>query len=115
MVDQSVIELVQQYLHQCRGAGLPVTRAILYGSYARGAQRPESAIDILLLSPAFEELTWDQETLAWKVARSVDWRIQPVLCGEVTYETNDWHPLLDLARHDGVEIRLESEAPASHL
>jgi predicted nucleotidyltransferase len=114
MVDQSVIELVREYLRQCQTAGLPVAKAVLYGSCARGTQRPESDIDVLLLSPAFEELTWDQETLAWKIARSVDWRIQPVLCGELTYETNDWHPLLDLARQDGLEIRPESEVPAPH-
>jgi len=110
MVEQSVMEIAQRYLRRLRESGLPVSRAVLFGSRAQGTGRPESDIDIILLSPAFEEPSWRQETLAWEIAQSVDWRIEPVLCGELLYAENDWHPLIVVAKQKGVEIRAESGA-----
>jgi len=113
MVDQSVIEIAQRYLSRLQASGLPVVRAILFGSRARGVATEESDIDILLHSPTFERPTWRQEALAWEIARSVDWRIEPVLCGESAYERNDWHPLIVIAKQDGLEIRADNEVPGT--
>lgn len=108
MVDKSVIEIAQRYLRRLCASGLPVVRAILFGSRARGVATDESDIDILLLSPTFEKPTWRQEALAWEIACSIDWRIEPVLCGESTYEESDWHPLIAVAKQDGLEIRVDN-------
>lgn len=111
MVGESVTPVIQRYLERLAAAGLPISRAILFGSRARGAApTDDSDIDVLLLSPAFDNLTWSQEALAWEIAQSLDWRIEPVLCGESWYEENDWHPLIDVAKHEGVEIPIRKEA-----
>jgi predicted nucleotidyltransferase len=104
VVDQRIIETVQEYVRRLRAGGLPVSRTILFGSRARGGGEEDSDIDLLLLSPAFEDLTWRQEGKAWKIAASVDWRLEPVLCGEALFEDNDWHPLIDVAKREGVVL-----------
>ena len=69
MVEQAIVEVVSQYMRRLQEHGLPISRAILFGSTVRGTASKESDIDLLLLSPAFERLTWQQESLAWEVAR----------------------------------------------
>jgi predicted nucleotidyltransferase len=113
MVDQSVVELIQRLLRELRQASLPVSRAMLYGSHARGTASVESDIDVLLLSPAFDDATWEQEGLAWEIAQAIDWRIEPVLCGEVFYEKEDWHPLVDTVKREGFEIRAVEDTLAT--
>ena len=81
-----------------------MSRAILFGSCARGTPHPESDIDLLILSPDFEDLKWSQERLAWEVAKSIDWRLEPVLRRESTYDQNDWHPFIDVAKREGIEV-----------
>jgi predicted nucleotidyltransferase len=82
----------------------------LYGSQARGTAREDSDIDLLLLSPDFDPLTAEQETRAWRTAFDIDWRIEPVLYGEKQYEENDWHPLILIAKREGIEIRAPERA-----
>lgn len=113
MVDKSVVELIHKYLFKLKLNGLNVSRAILYGSQVRGDFHEDSDIDLILISPEFENLCWSQEGLAWEVAQFLDWRIEPVLFGEHYFEEHDWHPLIDTVKREGIEIC--SEKPASVL
>ena len=88
---------------------MSVTRAILFGSFARGTEQDSSDIDVLLLSSGFEDVTLDQETRAWTLAKAVDDRIEPILCGRATFEENDWHPLFDVVKREGIEIQLPDD------
>jgi alpha-amylase len=45
MVDQSIEQSVKRYLHAVRQAGIQTTRAVLYGSRARGTAAADSDID----------------------------------------------------------------------
>ena len=106
MVDASVSRVVRNYLRKLGDAGINANHAVVFGSQARGTARPDSDIDVLVLSDDFRNLTWDQEGLAWEVAKRLDWRLEPVLCDEDTYANNDWHPLLDVAKREGIEIEV---------
>lgn len=62
----------------CRGlsATVPVTRAILFGSRARGDARPDRDVDLLLVSPAFAGKSVVERALpvrrAWNLDYAVD-------------------------------------------
>ena len=51
MVDRSIEESVKRYLHAVRETGIHATRAILYGSRARGTAGDDSDIDLILIAP----------------------------------------------------------------
>lgn len=113
MVERKVVKTVKRYLQKLGEDGLPVSRAVLYGSQARGTAREDSDIDLLLLSQEFDPLTVEHETRAWRTAFDIDWRIEPVLYGEKEYEVNDWHPLILVAKQEGIEIRASKSSKRS--
>ncbi|MBI4746702.1 MAG: nucleotidyltransferase domain-containing protein, partial [Deltaproteobacteria bacterium] len=55
MVNQSVINNLKSYLDLLRKNGFPVSNLILYGSQAKGTASDESDIDILVISPLFDQ------------------------------------------------------------
>jgi hypothetical protein len=105
MVDRAIIETVQRYLQEVAQAGILVERGILFGSCARGRTRPESDIDVLVVSPLFDgrKKPSDLDKL-WHAARRVDSRIEPVGIGVRQYEEQAWQPLLMVARREGVSV-----------
>jgi predicted nucleotidyltransferase len=48
---ESIIRIIQDYLQAIRQAGIQVSQAVLYGSWARGEARPESDIDLIVIAP----------------------------------------------------------------
>jgi uncharacterized protein len=64
-------------VHRLRDrTGLPIQRAFLFGSRARGEAGPHSDVDLLLVSPAFEGKSASQRAaqlyLAWDLDLPVD-------------------------------------------
>ncbi|MDR3188777.1 MAG: nucleotidyltransferase domain-containing protein [Prevotellaceae bacterium] len=74
----------------------------LFGSYAKGAPRKDSDIDVALVVRHLEKdySIWDTEPLLWKIGRQVDFRISPVL---VALDT-DYAGFFDEIRQTGVLI-----------
>jgi len=46
-------EIISEYRHTLMALGINVERAILYGSYAKGRQRQDSDIDLVVISSDF--------------------------------------------------------------
>ena len=55
MAKQSIVEAVQNYIRVLRLDGIPVDFAVLYGSYARGKATEWSDIDVMVVSPLFDQ------------------------------------------------------------
>ncbi len=51
-----VKEIIEEYKQVLKKLGINVERVILYGSFARGNQREDSDIDILIISKDFQNL-----------------------------------------------------------
>jgi uncharacterized protein len=51
-----IADVIVQYCAQLGAMGIRVERALLFGSYARGAEREGSDIDVLIVSPDFSAL-----------------------------------------------------------
>lgn len=81
MVSQSVIETVRSYAEVVRHH-FPVKRIILFGSFARGSQHPDSDIDVavILQKPPLDFL--EAETELYKLCRDIDLRIEPIIVEE---------------------------------
>jgi predicted nucleotidyltransferase len=58
---------VRDYLAALKRDNLPIDRVILFGSYAKGAARRGSDIDLLVISPSFKDTdTIDATQYLWR-------------------------------------------------
>ena len=104
MVDQSVIEIVKKYLAELLKAGININKAILYGSHARGNASPDSDIDLLLISPIFDDDRNMYSNLIWRLTKVSDYKIEPIAVGEKRFAEDDVSIILEVARTEGIEI-----------
>ncbi len=105
MVVEAIEVVVRNYLRVVRAAGIDATRAILFGSYARGDADEWSDIDIIVIAPVFD--TRGERELVTKLfvmSAHTDSRIEHIACGEREWEKDDGRPILESARLEGVEI-----------
>lgn len=104
MVSRNVIEEVSRYLDTLRRHGFPISKGIIYGSYARGEATPDSDIDLLVISPAFDNDPSARAGEIWRLASEVDSRIEPIPVGEKRFEEDAVSPLLEIARREGLVV-----------
>ena len=105
MVDESVVVIVKKYLKKLEEAGCADCFAVVYGSQATGMTNQWSDIDILVVSPVFNNgiKRSDVNTL-WRVAAATDSRIEPVPAGKIQFETDDGNAIIEIARRTGYII-----------
>jgi predicted nucleotidyltransferase len=77
MVQDDVIKLLQKYVLLLNASGVPVTKAFLYGSYARNEATENSDIDVMLISEVFDRSNDIIRAKAWTVTEKIDIRIEP--------------------------------------
>ena len=108
MADKQIIKIVQNYLKIVNQSGIPVRFGVLYGSYAKGTQHEWSDIDLLVVSPYYDQLsnrTHKKWGKLWSMTTQADLRIEPIPVGEKQYEEND-SILIDIAHREGQIIPL---------
>lgn len=106
MVDAAVLNTIRHYLQEVRTSGIRASRAILFGSYARGASLSDSDIDVLIIAPEFDPRPERQlAARLWRVRATTDSRIEPIAVGERQWQDNDESPLLEIARREGIEVK----------
>ena len=105
MVKKNIITLIQRFLKRLSEEGIPVEKAFLYGSYARGEESEESDIDVMLISEIFDGN--DDQTVGktWRISRSIDTRIEPYTVGKKRFSEDQFSPLLHLVKQEGLEIQ----------
>lgn len=108
MVNPEIVKIVQNYLKIVNENGIPVRFGVLYGSYAKGVARKDSDIDLLVVSPYYDQLsnrTHKKWGRLWSMITQADLRIEPIPVGEKQYEEND-SVLIHIAREEGQVIPL---------
>lgn len=104
MVEAKITGSIREYLRILATLGIHSQRAVLYGSYARGQNHSNSDIDLIVIAPEFDgSKSVENVKKLWR-ATSVDYRIEPIPCGEKEWETDQKRPILDIARQEGVVI-----------
>ena len=73
-----VIKAVKRYIAELQRNKIPIRKAIIFGSYARGYAREESDIDVALISEAFSGDRFEDRRIIIPLRRKIDNRIEPL-------------------------------------
>jgi len=107
MANKTIVKSVQKYLQYVKQQGIPVSYGVLFGSHAKNKAHKWSDIDVLVVSPRFDEnqTTEDYERL-WMFAARTNKRIEPIPVGEKQYKEDRSSLILEVARREGQIIPL---------
>lgn len=105
MAEQNVIENIQKYMQRLEKEGLPVAFTVLYGSHARGDSHKWSDVDLIVVSPRFDDMRAEEDiNTLWYLAAMVDNRIEPTPCGLEQWDQDDESAIIEIARREGRKI-----------
>ena len=97
----TALELAKQYVRMCEQINVPISRAILFGSQARGTAHGDSDIDLLLVSPKFTRDTLKNwQMLVPVTAKLFD--VEPHPYREKNFRKGD--PFLEEVMREGIEV-----------
>lgn len=104
MVVEAVVGSIMKYLASLRAFGIHASKAVLFGSFARGDASDVSDIDLVVIAPQFDGPR--DVSLVKSLCRATvcDNRIEPIPCGEHEWETDGGRPILEIARCEGIII-----------
>jgi predicted nucleotidyltransferase len=105
MAKKEVITLIKKFLKRLFQEGIPIEKAFLYGSYARGEQQEDSDIDVMLVSEKFDGNNDQAVGKTWRICMSIDTRIEPYTVGKQRFLTDEFSPLLQVVKKEGFEIQ----------
>lgn len=102
MLEKSVLESVTEYLRTLKAHGIEVERAVVFGSQANGHAHEWSDIDLIVVSPMFDDMK-DRSGInaLWRMAARVDSRIEPIPCGSRQWREDDASAIIEVARREG--------------
>lgn len=102
MVEKSVLKSVENYITALKNVDLEVEFVVIYGSQATGKSHEWSDIDVLVVSPQFDEIK-DRSSInvLWRVAAKVDDRIEPIPCGSKQWNEDNINAIIEIARREG--------------
>jgi predicted nucleotidyltransferase len=105
VAELDILAKIRLYLETVQRLGIPVARAVLFGSRARGTADEWSDIDLVVVSPVFDGPTGPAavDTL-WRACAATGGYIEPVACGVKRWEEDDGSPLLAIARTEGIDV-----------
>lgn len=105
MVDESVLKAARDYLRKLQELGLPVRFGVVFGSQVAGHADQWSDIDLLVVSPRFDEPRSRRDIdLLWRVAARVDSRIEPIACGEEQWQEDRASAIVEIAHRQGLRL-----------
>ncbi|MBN1287647.1 MAG: nucleotidyltransferase domain-containing protein [Anaerolineae bacterium] len=100
--NSDILKIVSRFVEMLQKSGLELKAAYLYGSYVSGAARPDSDIDVALISDAFTgDRLADHRRIAGALFES-DARIEVVRFRPETF--CDEHPLAWEIKRTGVSL-----------
>ena len=99
---EAVIKDLKRYIAVLRKNGFPIQRAMLFGSWAKGAGREESDVDVALISDAFTGDRFQDRRKIVPFRRKINNRIEPMPFDTRTFSTGG--NLIDEILNSGEEI-----------
>lgn len=106
MDKSQVVTIIKKFVKALKATGISVDRVILYGSYAKGAARPDSDIDIAVISKDFGKDRVEEGMSLFRIAGKIDSRLEPVPFSPKVYENDTWIPLVYEIREKGIELKV---------
>lgn len=105
MAQREVIDILKKYLLALQMKGLSISEARLYGSHARNEANEESDIDVLLLSDTVNFNDDNNTGILWTTAFNIDPRIEPYGVSKKKFIEDDYLPLFENVKAEGIEIK----------
>ena len=106
MDKSQAVKIIKRFVKALKDAGISVDRVILYGSYAMGAARLDSDIDIAVVSKDFGKDRVEEGMALFRIAGKIDSRLEPVPFSTKVYENDTWIPLVYEIREKGIELKV---------
>jgi predicted nucleotidyltransferase len=103
--DRSV-RIVRKSIKALKQEGIPVDRVILYGSYAKGKTRPDSDIDVAVISKNFGQDRVEEGMTLFRISGKIDPRLEPIPISSESYQKDTWVPLIYEIKEKGIELEL---------
>jgi predicted nucleotidyltransferase len=100
------IKVIKEFVKALKREGISIDRVILYGSYAKGSVRPDSDIDVAVISKDFGKDRVEEGMTLFRIAGKIDPRLEPVPFSTRMYEDDTWIPLIHEIREKGEELRI---------
>ena len=106
MVRREATESIRKFIKALKREGIPVDHVILYGSYAREKARPDSDIDVAVVSKHFGKDRVEEGMTLFRIAGKIDPRLEPVPISSDSFENDSWIPLIYEIREKGIELQI---------
>jgi predicted nucleotidyltransferase len=107
MVNESVLNGVRKYLRALQEQGFVVKFGIVFGSHVAGRADAWSDIDLLVVSPRFDDQRNREDiNILWRLAARTDNRIEPIPCGERQWLEDDASAIIEIARREGETVTI---------
>jgi len=106
MAKREAIKTIKKFIKTLRQEGIPADRVILYGSYAKGKTRPDSHIDVAVISKNFGQDRVEEGMTLFRIAGKLDPRLEPIPISSDSYEKDTWVPIIYEIKEKGIELEL---------
>jgi predicted nucleotidyltransferase len=105
-IPNQVKQEIKQYIQILKQDKLPITKAILYGSYAKHKQNEWSDIDLCIISPKFKN-SFDALNYLWMKRKIFDihYTIEPIGFSPKDF-TDKYDSLINEIKTTGIEIKV---------
>ena len=106
MDKREVIKIIVKFVRELKQQNITVDHVFLYGSYAHGRVRPDSDIDVAVVSRDFGVDRVEEGMRLFRIAGRIDTRLEPVPVALESYENDTWAPLIHEIREKGVKLKV---------
>jgi predicted nucleotidyltransferase len=100
------VRVIKKFVNALKREGITIDRVILYGSYVKGNVRPDSDIDVAVISKDFGKDRVEEGMTLLRIAGRIDPRLEPVTFPTKMYEEDTWVPLIYEIRKRGEELKI---------
>ncbi|MBI5789019.1 MAG: nucleotidyltransferase domain-containing protein [Candidatus Schekmanbacteria bacterium] len=97
-----IINIAVQFVEAVKKTGLNIFNAYLYGSWVKGKAKPDSDIDIAVVSDNFTDDRIKDFVLLAKLGDKIDWRIEAIPFRPENFR--DENPLVWEIKKTGIKI-----------
>jgi len=105
VIPPEIAAAIRAYLRALAAEGIDTRFGVVFGSQAKGTADRWSDIDLVVVSPRFDESVRREDVdELWELAARTDCRIEPILCGETEWREDDSRAIIEIARREGVVI-----------
>lgn len=106
MAKSEAVKIIRRFVSALRREGFAVEKVVLYGSYAANRARPDSDIDVAIVSGDFGVDKVEEGMSLFRIAGKIDSRLEPVPISRQAFENDLWVPLIHEIRVNGINLKI---------